>query len=502
MMTDTPVSIKTFTNSSSPGDMRSDTAGRLAPSPLLPPPPPPPPSQAWDWATDAHNPYNWPSWKKNLLLISVSVLAFNCSLGTAIISPAHDQLVSEFRVSSTAAFLPISTYLIALGLGPVLGGPLSETAGRQAVWLLTVVGGGLSSLVCGFAPTFAGVCALRFLAGFFNGPSVAVGPGALAEVFTPAERGFPDSLWMLGSMLGTSLGPLFGVLLTREGGWRWTQFTLCLLSATSLLLVVLAGETYHPTLQHRRMRELGLVPPEKTPVLDAVRKFLTISLVRPVHMMFTEPIVGLLTLYIACMFAITFSFYTTFFWIFGTVYAFTPEDSGYVFLGLALGTVLGIVVNQLCDGLLYQRQQSRYPVHQIPPEHRLYSAMISSVLFPISLFMFATATRADRGPAAPVVAVVIYGIAFTGLVVGCMGYLSDVYHRTTIASASSATSLGRYVLGSIFPLFALRMYQALGISAASCILGGVALVMLPLPWTFYFFGEKVRAKSKYQTASY
>ena len=64
------------------------------------------------------------------------------SLGTSIISPAQTQLMQEFDVSSTVAFLPLTMYVLSLGLGPILGGPLSETAGRRAVYIMAVVLGG------------------------------------------------------------------------------------------------------------------------------------------------------------------------------------------------------------------------------------------------------------------------------------------------------------------------------------------------------------------------
>lgn len=112
----------------------------------------------------------------------------------------------EFDVSSTAAFLPITTYVLALGLGPVVGGPLSEARGRWFVWALAVVGGFFFCLCCGFVHSFALLCTLRFFAGFFYGPSLAIGAGVLAEVYRPIERGLPASIYILSPFLGPGLG--------------------------------------------------------------------------------------------------------------------------------------------------------------------------------------------------------------------------------------------------------------------------------------------------------
>lgn len=104
--------------------------------------------------------------------------------------------MDEFEISSTLAFLPLSLYVFALGLGPVLGGPLSEVAGRQAVSALAVILGGLFALGSGLAHTFAGLCVMRFLSGFFYGPSLAVGSGVLQETYLPIERGPPGALYV------------------------------------------------------------------------------------------------------------------------------------------------------------------------------------------------------------------------------------------------------------------------------------------------------------------
>lgn len=181
------------------------------------------------WEHDSDNPYNWPQWKKNFQLAASAIVGFSgfvhpehgstyphgttntyfClarSIGTSIISPAHQQLVDEFGVSSTAAFIPLTTYVLALGLGPVVGGPLSETAGRKNIYVGAAFLGGLFSLGAGFTTSFAGLCILRFLAGFAYGPSLSVASGFLAETYIPAERGLASSLFILSPFIGSGLG--------------------------------------------------------------------------------------------------------------------------------------------------------------------------------------------------------------------------------------------------------------------------------------------------------
>ncbi|KAI0404379.1 major facilitator superfamily domain-containing protein [Xylaria palmicola] len=455
-----------------------------------------------NWNEDPENPYNWPKWKKNILLAATAFIAFTGSLGSSIISPAHQQLIDYFGVSSTVAFLPLTTYVLALGLGPVIGGPLSETAGRKTVYVGSAIIGGLFSLGAGFTTSFAGLCVLRFFAGFAYGPSLAIGSGFLAETYTPAERGLPSLLYILSPFLGPGLGPVIGVFLVDRVGWRWTQYTIVFFSVFSLIWLLIGSESYHPVIQRRRMKQLGLKLPAGTPFADTLRQFLTTGLFRPLHMMFTEPIVSFLCLYVAFIFGVLFLFFGAFFYIFQSVYHFSLVESGLVFLGIAFGSWIGALNILLCDRLFYQPQVRRFPPHQVPPEYRLFPAMFGSVALPISIFIFAWTARPSISPAVPILAIVIFGAGNINLFVSALQYTGDVYHRTNVASATSANSLARYGLAAVFPLFSLQFYNNLGVAWASSLLGFISIALLPLPWLLFKFGKSIRSKSNYETAVY
>lgn len=117
-------------------------------------------------------------------------------------SPATTQLREEFGVGITQSIVPLSLYVFALALGPVLGGPLSETIGRYSTYTVLGTLGALFTLGCGFVHTFDGLCILRFLAGFCFAPSLAVSAGLLNDVFKPMERGLPSALFILTPFLG------------------------------------------------------------------------------------------------------------------------------------------------------------------------------------------------------------------------------------------------------------------------------------------------------------
>jgi MFS family permease len=114
--------------------------------------------------------------------------------------------MAEFHVGSTVAILPLSLYVLAMGLGPVVGGPLSETLGRYPVYLWGTLAGGLFTLGAGFTHSFGVLCFVRFMAGFCWGPVLAVATGSLAETFHTKSRGPVSAVFILMPFLGSGAG--------------------------------------------------------------------------------------------------------------------------------------------------------------------------------------------------------------------------------------------------------------------------------------------------------
>ncbi|KAJ5551552.1 hypothetical protein N7535_000504 [Penicillium sp. DV-2018c] len=409
-----------------------------------------------DWENSPQNPYNWSTRSKILQVALMGSAAFTTSVGVSILSPAHSQFMEEFGVGSTVAILPLSLYVLALGLGPVVGGPLSETVGRQPVYLGTVVLGSLFTLGVGLSQTFAGVCVLRFLAGFCFAPSLAIASGAINETFKPVKRALPSTIFILTPFLGPGLGPVVGSFIVNRKGWRWTQWTMIFFGAFTFIITLFAKETFHPAIKRRVARKLGQPLPASPPLATKLRLFVTIALLRPIQMLVSEPIVASICLYVACEFATLFSFFAAFPFVFHGVYGFGIESSGLVFLSIVVGCILGALTVLICDILLYRPQGAKFSGGHIPPEYRLFPAMFGSIGLPIGLFWFGWTSRADINWGSPIVAIMIFAWGNLCVFVSTTQYIVDAYDGSTVASAMSANSLARYSLAAAFPLFTIQ----------------------------------------------
>jgi len=221
-------------------------------------------------------------------------------------------------------------------------------------------------------------------------------------------------------------------------------------------MCLFAEETYHPVLKRRHLKNADPTSSEKPPVKTRVRTFLTVSLLRPLEMLFLEPIVSLVCLYVACEFATLFSFFAAVPYVFASVYHFTLEQQGLVFLSIIIGCFLGALTVILCNALIYLPQTKKYPPHQTPPEYLLYPAMIGSIGLPLGLFWFGWTAREDISWVSPAAAIIPFAWGNLCLFVSTIQYIVNIYHASIVASAGSANSLARYGLAGAFPLFTVQ----------------------------------------------
>lgn len=323
-----------------------------------------------------------------------------------------EEVQFRFGVSTTVALLPLSVYVWGLAWGPVIGAPLSELFGRRFVYIFTVPLFLIFTIGAGSAQNFTTLVVCRFFAGMLGSPPLAVGAGSNLDLWSARARTRAGSIYLLAPFLGPALGPTVGGFVAQYKDWRWTQWCAAFLGGIVFVFSIACQETYSKIIMKKHAKKLGL-PPPASPVpsgLPALKLLLTITVTRPIHMLLTEPIVMLYSAYTAFNFAVIFCFFAAFPIIFVGVYQFSMWQSGLVFVGISAGCAIAVIVAITVDSLTYVRKlnDSKGVLTQLPPETRLYSAMIGSVLLPIGIFWFAWTARADVHWIVPAVATVFF----------------------------------------------------------------------------------------------
>jgi EmrB/QacA subfamily drug resistance transporter len=117
-----------------------------------------------------------------------------------------------------------NAYLLTLSALLILAGAINDFYGRKRTFLLGLLGFGVTSALCGFAPNMELLVLFRVLQGATGALLV---PGSLALItanFSGQEQGRAFGLWAGASGATTILGPLLGGLLVDTISWRAAFF--------------------------------------------------------------------------------------------------------------------------------------------------------------------------------------------------------------------------------------------------------------------------------------
>ncbi len=398
------------------------------------------------------------------------------------------------------SLLGLSLFLWGLGLGAIIAAPISEYLRRRIVYLSTVPVFGLFILGSGLAQNFATLAICRFFSGFFGSAVVSVGGGTNADLWPPAPAGFVYPFYFVAPFIGPALGPVIGGYLGEKKGFRWLEWVVLFMVAFIYLYSLPQSETYKKTILQKRARKEKQNESLALPVSHAAQPMSAVVqriALKPFRMLFVESVVLFMTIYMAFNFAVFYSFFAAFPYIFGGQYGFTSGQQGLTFISIALRCVLGFVAVVYIDRRTYPALQEKYGVGSVPPDYRLYGAMVGCALNPISLFWFGWSAQAGVHWASAVVAAVPFAVGNIMVYSSGALYIMNSYCSLHGASALSANSLLRYAFGGAFPLFTVQMFSNLGIGWASSLLGFVSVALVPVPGVLFKYGGRIRAHSQY-----
>lgn len=452
---------------------------------------------------DPRDPWLFSELRKWSIVLLVAVAGHSIMLSSTVYTSSIPQVMLEFPCSDIVATLGMSLFTFGFAVGPLIWSPLSEVYGRQIIFMGTFAAATIFSAGAAAAPNIESLFVLRFLAGTCGSSALTTLAGVLPDLFPPIQRNI--AMCVLGTiiMLGQSLGPVVGGFLAESAGWRWVQgLSAAFIGLMWMIGILILPETYAPVILEKRAATLSkktgkvFVPKaeaaEELPPLLQVYK---IALSRPWALLFREPIVLLMSAYLALVYGILYLSTDAFPIVYEHARGWTQGIGGLSFLGVVVGTLLGALLLVL-DDRRYRRLATNAPDNYTPPEARIPPLMVAAVVLPISLFVFAWTNYAHI----PWIVSLLFtsGIGFANVIfyVSISNYLIDSY---TIYSASvlAACDFLMSVFGSTFPLFTRAMYAKLGIHWASCIPAFLALVCVPIPFFFHRYGAKIRSRCRY-----
>jgi len=303
--------------------------------------------------------------------------------------------------------------------------------------------------------------------------------------------------------MGPVLGPMVGGFVGETIGWRWVEGVMAIFTGFLWIIGSLVlPETYAPVLLRRRAQSLSKLTGKlylsqmdhEQGKTSAAHAFKT-SLTRPWILLLKEPIVFLLSIYMAIVYGTLYMLFAAFPIVFQENRGWSEGIGGLAFLGIAIG-MLAAVSYSIYDNKRYVRASAKDPSGFAPPEARLPPAMIGGIAIPVGLFWFAWTNYPSISWAASIAAGIPFGFGMVLVFLAIMNYLIDAY-TIFAASVLAANAVLRSLFGAAFPLFTSYMFANLGIHWASSIPAFLALMCVPFPFLFYKYGPAIRRRCLY-----
>ena len=398
---------------------------------------------------------------------------------------------------------------------------LTERYGRRPVYLVCVPIFALFILGASFSHSFAALLICRFFAGLFGGPTLVLIEGTFADVWSADVTVSYYSVLTLASFIGTACGPLIGgFIVALNGGWRWTQWMTDILTVGAYLFAIGMPETYPREIQRRRAKRTGK-PLQLAPAQSGVtlRDMAFVTLVQPLVMIVSEPIVIALSLYVGFVFATIFQFFIAVPAVLNLTYNFTVADSGVAFTAAIAGVIIAAVTSTLLDRVTRPHVSARTHDGKVPEEYRMLPGMIGGIGITISFFWIAWTAKPTTSFLSPIFGTGLYIWGAASVLTSAISYLFDAYPPRATLSALTAAACFRLFLAGLIPLFIIQSknsylaHMKRMIFADTCLLplvimgltgawaystfGFIAAALMFIPWIIFFLGSKLRSISPY-----
>ena len=282
----------------------------------------------------------------------------------------------------------------------------------------------------------------RFFTGVFGSCPLAVVAAVFSDMFDNRTRGLAITVFSMTVFSSPLLAPFIGgfTVLNRHLGWRWTEYIAAMLGFLAFgLNLVFLEETYPPVVLvqkaaelRRRTKNWGIHAKQEEIEVD-FRELMTKNFSRPLRILVTEPIVLLLSIYMAFIYGLLYLFLTAYPIVFQRIHGMNLGIGGLPYFGMIIGMfIAGITIVLLQPS--YNRKLAAN--NDIPvPEWRLPPVIAGGIAFTGGLFWFGwSGYRSDIHWIVPALSGILIGFGLLSIFLQSLNYIVDAYLMLYVSS--------------------------------------------------------------------
>ncbi|KAF2230595.1 MFS general substrate transporter [Viridothelium virens] len=437
---------------------------------------------------DPEDPLNWPSWRKRIVLVQVSLISFLSLFSASLIVPTFVPLGKYLHKDLTDVAYVVSIFTAIISISPLVWNPISNVYGRRPVYIVNLIATVAFSAASAASHDYGTLLAMRALCGLLGTAALGLGPATVCDLFFAHERGRYMGVYTLSFITGGHIAPIIGGYIEKNLTWRWCFYVPAIIAAALLISFIL---TVPETLYSRTLDQSTKSQPGSVQKILMLRRAAPSNRLRPIDFlrpfqMLLYPSVVVPTVYYATSFGYgTILFILTSTNIFSQLYHLQPYQVG-VLLGIPL--TVGSVIGECCAGYLSDLVSERRAIHRGGkriPEDRFLAIYPGAILLPLGVAIEGVCITHKThwiGPAMGV-AIASFGLQIVTTII--YAYIADCY-KPQSAEIGAVLNFTRQIFSFCVGFYAIQTGQMIGFQDAwiiwACINVATFLPVIILVW--------------------
>ena len=173
----------------------------------------------FDGHSDPMNPRSFSKIRKWMIVLIVSAGSTCVTCASSMYTLTYSQIRAEFHVSRLVATLGLSLFVVGLGLGPMILGPLSEFYGRRPIYIISFGFFMIWLIPCAVAKNIETELVSRFMDGFAGSAFLSVAGGTVGDMFVRNELQAPMMIFTASPFIGPPVGPMIAGFINQYTNW-------------------------------------------------------------------------------------------------------------------------------------------------------------------------------------------------------------------------------------------------------------------------------------------
>jgi len=146
------------------------------------------------------------------------------ALDTTIANVALPYMQGSVSASQDQIDWVLTSYIVAAAIMTPPTGYLAGRFGIKRLFLVSVAGFTVASMLCGMAQSLVEIVLFRILQGLFGAALVPLSQTVLVNINPKERQGSAMAVWGVAVMAGPVLGPVLGGWLTEAYSWRYVFY--------------------------------------------------------------------------------------------------------------------------------------------------------------------------------------------------------------------------------------------------------------------------------------